>query len=95
MEILDIVSRHASVTFQNVQLINELKAKAYESEQYKKEIIRTREEERKRISHELHDQVIQALIGLKYQISHLRSSQKSMLRHSQKLFEKRLLYKKK
>ena len=76
MEILDMVSRHASVTFQNVQLINELKAKAHESEQYKKEIIRTREEERKAISRELHDQVIQVLVGLKYQIAHLQFSLK-------------------
>jgi signal transduction histidine kinase len=81
MEILDMVSRHASVTFQNVQLIKELKAKAHESEQYKKEIIRTREEERKRISRELHDLVIQVLVGLKYQIAHLQSSLKQNKSH--------------
>lgn len=74
MEILEVVSRQASIAFQNVQLINELEAKAYETEQYQKEIIRTREEERKRISRELHDQVIQALVGLKYQIANIQSS---------------------
>ncbi len=74
MEILGVVSRQASIAFQNVQLIDELKAKAYENEQFQKEILRTREEERKRISHELHDQVIQALVGLKYQIAHIQST---------------------
>ena len=74
MKILDVVSKQASVAFQNVQLINDLKAKVSENEQYKKEIIRTREEERKRISRELHDQVIQALVGLKYQVAHLQKS---------------------
>lgn len=74
MEILDMVSRQASVTFQNAQLINELKVKAHENEQYKKEIIRAREEERKHIAREFHDQVIQVLVGLKYQIAHLQSS---------------------
>lgn len=74
MEILDMVSRQASVVFQNAQLVNELKVKVSENEQYQKEIIRTREEERKRIARELHDQVIQTLVGLKYQIAHLQSS---------------------
>ena len=76
MEILDMVARQASIVFQNAQLINELKAKVHENEQYQKQIIRTREEERKRISRDLHDQVIQTLVGLKYQIAHLQSSLK-------------------
>ncbi|NJN54175.1 MAG: sensor histidine kinase [Anaerolineae bacterium] len=74
MEILGVVSSQASIAFQNVQLINELKAKAHENEQFQKEILRTREEERKRISRELHDQVIQALVGLRYQIAHVQSA---------------------
>lgn len=74
MEILGVVSRQASIAFQNVQLIDELKAKAYENEQFQKEIMRTREEERKRISRELHDQVIQALIGLRYQMANIQST---------------------
>ena len=74
MEILGVVSRQASIAFQNVQLIDELKAKAYENEQFQKEVLRAREEERKHISHELHDQVIQALVGLKYQIANIQST---------------------
>ena len=83
MKILDVVSKQASVAFQNVQLINDLQAKVSENEQYKKEIIRTREEERKRISRELHDQVIQALVGLKYQVAHLQKSLNPIQVHSE------------
>lgn len=73
MEILGVVARQASVAFQNIQLIIKLKAKALEGEQYQKEIIRAREEERKRISRELHDQIIQELVGLRYQIANIQS----------------------
>ncbi|MCA9971029.1 MAG: hypothetical protein KC425_12475 [Anaerolineales bacterium] len=76
MEILRVVARQASVIFQNVQLIGELQAQASENERYQKEITRTREEERKRIARELHDQVIQELVGLKYRLAHVQSSLK-------------------
>ncbi|MBK8989865.1 MAG: hypothetical protein IPM39_28020 [Chloroflexi bacterium] len=71
MEILDVVSRQASAIFQNAQLIQELGVKVQENEQYQKEIIRAREEERKHIARELHDRVIQELVGLKYQFAHM------------------------
>lgn len=74
MEILDVVSRQASVIFQNAELIRELGEKVQENEQYQKEIMRTREEERKHIARELHDRVIQELVGLKYQFAHMMSS---------------------
>lgn len=76
MEILRVVARQSSVIFQNTQLISELREQASENERYQKEITRTREEERKRIARELHDQVIQELVGLKYQIAHVQSSLK-------------------
>ncbi len=71
MGILNVISRQAGVILQNVQLISELEEKARENERYQKEINRTREEERKRIARELHDQVIQHLIGLKYQMAQI------------------------
>jgi len=74
MDILGVVARQASVAFQNIQLIIKLEEKAQEGEQYKKEIIRTREEERKRISRELHDQIIQELVGLRYQIANIQAA---------------------
>jgi signal transduction histidine kinase len=74
MEILEVVSRQASVIFQNAQLIGELEEKVDENEQYQKEIIRAREEERKRIARELHDQIIQQLVGLKYHMVQIETA---------------------
>lgn len=74
MEILGVVARQSSVAFQNIQLIIKLEEKAQEGEQYQKEIIRAREEERKRISRELHDQIIQELVGLRYQIANIQAA---------------------
>ncbi len=70
--ILDVVARQTSLAIQNAQLITRLKEKAEETERYQREVIRAREEERKRIARELHDQLIQALVGLKYQIVGLK-----------------------
>lgn len=72
MEILEVVSRQASIALQNVQLIRELEDKAQETERYQKEIVRAVEEERKRISRDLHDQIIQALVGMRYQIANVQ-----------------------
>ncbi|MCC6606499.1 MAG: hypothetical protein IT327_25045 [Anaerolineae bacterium] len=71
MEILDTVSRQVSIAFQKTQLISELTQTMMENERYQKEIFRAREEERKRIARELHDQVIQELVGLNYQTANL------------------------
>jgi signal transduction histidine kinase len=68
-EILEVVTRQASVALQNALLIAELKQRAHESAQLHHEIVRAREEERKRVSRELHDQVIQSLVGVNYQLA--------------------------
>jgi signal transduction histidine kinase len=74
MDILEVVSRQSSMAFQNVQLIAELEEKARENEQYQRQIVWMREEERKGISRELHDQVIQSLVGLRYRVANIQSS---------------------
>jgi signal transduction histidine kinase len=74
MDILKVVSRQASIAFQNIQLIDELEDRVAETEQYQRRIVRTREEERTRIARELHDQVIQSLIGMNYQLANIQSS---------------------
>jgi signal transduction histidine kinase len=74
MDILAVVLRQASTAFQNAQLIVALARKAHENEQFQKEIVRTREEERKRIARELHDEIIQPMVGFRYQISRLQSA---------------------
>lgn len=74
MEILDVVAQQARMTLQNLGLITELEARVQENEQYQRELLRVREEERKRIARELHDQVIQSLIGFNYQLANVQSS---------------------
>jgi len=69
MEILDIVARQVSIAYQKTQLISELTQTVQENERYQKEIIRAREEERKRVARDLHDLVIQELVGLNYQVA--------------------------
>ena len=44
-----------------------------EREQLRQDTVRAREQERMQIAHELHDQIIQALVGLHYQLSDMRT----------------------
>lgn len=74
MNILKVVARQASMALENVGLIKELEARVQENERYQREVMRVRERERKRISRELHDQVIQSLVGLNYQLANVQSS---------------------
>jgi two-component system, NarL family, sensor histidine kinase DegS len=74
MEILEVVARQSSMAFRNVQLIAELETRVRDNEQYQRQIVWLREEERKRVSRELHDQVIQSLVGLKYRVAHIQAS---------------------
>jgi signal transduction histidine kinase len=72
LDILEVVARHAGITLQNAELIAELRARALEVEQLHQQVVRAREDERKRVARELHDQTIQALIGLNYQLAEAR-----------------------
>ncbi|MGD8760246.1 MAG: histidine kinase, partial [Anaerolineales bacterium] len=69
--ILRIVARHVGVALDNILLLAELQGRAAEVEQLHREILRAREEERKRLARELHDGVIQALVGLNYELAHI------------------------
>jgi signal transduction histidine kinase len=73
LDILQVVARQASIALENSRLIVELKQRAAESEQLHKQILRAREEERKRVARDLHDQIIQSLVGLNYHLSDLRN----------------------
>jgi signal transduction histidine kinase len=72
LSILQVLTRQASITIQNIQLIAELQQHAIERVQLNQQALRARENERKRISRELHDQIIQALAGVNYHLSDLR-----------------------
>jgi signal transduction histidine kinase len=72
VDMLQVVARLASSYFQNSQLISELQQRAKEIEQMHQQIIHAREEERKRVARELHDQIIQELVGLNFNLSKMR-----------------------
>jgi signal transduction histidine kinase len=69
LAILGVVAKHVSTQFQNMVLLHELEQRANDVEKLHREIMRTREEERKMLSRELHDSVIQALVGLNYKLA--------------------------
>jgi signal transduction histidine kinase len=79
-DILTVVSRHAGIALLNIQLLNELRHRASEINQLHQEIVRAREEERKQLSLELHDKIIQALIGLNFNLGRINSDEVPKLR---------------
>jgi signal transduction histidine kinase len=79
-DILAVVCRQVGISLQNIQLLDELRYRAAEVNQLHKEIMRTREEERKRLARELHDEIIQALVGLNFRLSQLDTLHLSPMR---------------
>lgn len=73
-EILDVVARQAGIALQNARLIAELQKRALESAQLHRQVVLAREDERKRVARELHDQIIQPLVGLNFQLADARAS---------------------
>lgn len=73
MEILNVVARQAGVAFENTYLFAELQQRVLEGERLHRQALSAREEERKRLARELHDQIIQSLVGLNYLLSEMRS----------------------
>jgi signal transduction histidine kinase len=74
VDILQVVARLASSYFQNSQLITELQQRTKEIEQMHQQVVRAREEERKRVARDLHDQIIQELVVLNYNLSKMRDN---------------------
>lgn len=80
LDILDLVARHAGAAIENVRLTGEVRRHVVEVEQLHKRLLRAREEERKSLARELHDEAIQSLVGMNYRLAHLESGQTQTLR---------------
>jgi len=80
LDILDLVARHSGAAIENVRLTGEVRRHVVEVEQLHKRLLRAREEERKSLARELHDEAIQSLVGMNYRLAHLESGQTQTLR---------------
>jgi signal transduction histidine kinase len=74
LDVLEVVVRQAKSAIENTLLMNELATRTVQIRQLNQQVLRAREEERKRISRNLHDQTIQSLVGLNFMFNDLRAS---------------------
>ncbi len=72
MEILRDVIHQAQVTLENVRLLGEVRAYSEKISRLHRQVLRAREEERKRVARDLHDLIIQSLVGINYRIAEMR-----------------------
>ncbi|MEN4012182.1 MAG: histidine kinase [Bellilinea sp.] len=72
-EILKVVIHQAQVTLENVKLLEEAQKHLEKISRLHRQVLRGREEERKRLARDLHDLVIQSLAGLNYQMAEIRT----------------------
>jgi signal transduction histidine kinase len=72
LEILEVVVRQAGAALENEYLLSEVRQYSAHFRRLHRQIVQAREEERKRVARNLHDNTIQALVGLNYQLAHAR-----------------------
>lgn len=88
--ILKQVARHSGFAIETVRLTIEVRRQAEEVRQLNMRLMRAREDERKALARRLHDEAIQALIGLNYQLAHLAGSETQGLRDEIRLIVEQL-----
>jgi signal transduction histidine kinase len=74
LEILEVVVRQAGAALENERLLEEVRQRSNQVRELNRKVMWTREVERKRISRDLHDMVIQTLVGINYQLSNIRAN---------------------
>ena len=72
-EILKVVIHQAQVTLENARLLEDVQAHAEKISRLHRQVLRAREEERKRLARDLHDLIIQSLVGVNYQLAEIRT----------------------
>ena len=71
-EILEFVTLQARIGIENARMIGELQEHSNTINRLHRKVIQAREEERKRVSRDLHDMVIQSLVGLNMQLEEMK-----------------------
>lgn len=79
LEILEVVVRQAKTALENARLLEEVRQRSEHVNRLHRQLLAAREEERKRVARDLHDQTVQALVGLNYQISSVKKHKDPVL----------------
>jgi signal transduction histidine kinase len=79
---LGLVANHVAKTIRNLELAAQLASRISEVNALHQRLVYLREEERKDLARELHDQVIQGLVSLQFQIAHVEGESRLPLYES-------------
>ncbi|MRS04954.1 hypothetical protein EG832_17325, partial [bacterium] len=72
LEVLDVAIHQAQISMEKAGLLNDVRQYSNEIRELHRKVTNMREQERKQVSRELHDEVIQSLVGLNYRLSTMR-----------------------
>lgn len=72
MDVLDVAIHQAQISLEKARLLIDVYEYSNEIRELNHKVASIREEERKQVARELHDQVIQSLVGLNYRLSDMR-----------------------
>lgn len=73
LEILQVVIHQAQITLENMRLLKEVRKHADMVSRLHLEVVKTREDERKSVSRDLHDLIIQPLAGINFKVAQLKA----------------------
>ncbi len=77
--ILESITRQAQIAIENAYLLEEVRQQAAQAARLHRQVLLTREDERRRIARDLHDRTIQELVGMNFQLAELSYGQKPEL----------------
>lgn len=72
LRLLECIVEQGSIAIENAFLLNEVQEHITQTVLLHRQILQTREDERKRVSRDLHDDVIQSLVAINYKICELK-----------------------
>jgi signal transduction histidine kinase len=73
LEVIELLTRQAKTALENISLLEIIRSDSRQITRLHRRLIQAREAERKGLARELHDQSIQALYGINYHLSQLKS----------------------
>lgn len=71
--VLEVVIRQAGAALENEFLLDQVTRRTKQITELHRQVERVREEERKRIARDLHDNTVQSLVGINYRLANMRT----------------------